>query len=73
MLATLTPADRCDRCGARAQTSWTGPNGGTSLLFCGHHTKTNINVLTNKGFVMTNSDASVVKKSAADATAAVGA
>jgi len=33
---TLTAADRCDRCGARAYMRVTLPGGG-ELLFCAHH------------------------------------
>jgi hypothetical protein len=33
---TLSPADRCDRCGARAIVRAVLPGGG-DLLFCGHH------------------------------------
>jgi hypothetical protein len=33
---TLSPADRCDRCGARAQVRAVLPGGG-DLLFCAHH------------------------------------
>ena len=33
---TLTAADRCDRCGARAYLRVTLPGGG-ELLFCAHH------------------------------------
>ncbi len=33
---TLTAADRCDRCGARAYIRVMLPSGG-ELLFCGHH------------------------------------
>lgn len=33
---TLSPADRCDRCGARATVRAVLPGGG-DLLFCGHH------------------------------------
>ncbi|HWB66467.1 MAG TPA: hypothetical protein VG708_06540 [Mycobacteriales bacterium] len=32
----LSPADRCDRCGARAQVRAVLPGGG-DLLFCAHH------------------------------------
>jgi hypothetical protein len=32
----LTPADRCDRCGARAVARATLASG-SDLLFCGHH------------------------------------
>ncbi|HTW18725.1 MAG TPA: hypothetical protein VME70_00760 [Mycobacteriales bacterium] len=32
----LSPADRCDRCGARAQIRATMPGGG-DLYFCAHH------------------------------------
>ncbi|HET7408362.1 MAG TPA: hypothetical protein VFJ21_14660 [Mycobacteriales bacterium] len=34
--ATLTPADRCDRCGAQAFVRAVLPGGG-DLLFCAHH------------------------------------
>jgi hypothetical protein len=34
--ATLTSADRCDRCGARAYIRVVLPGGG-DLLFCAHH------------------------------------
>jgi hypothetical protein len=34
--AALTPADRCDRCGARAYVRAIMP-GGAELLFCAHH------------------------------------
>lgn len=34
----LTAADRCDRCGARAQVRTILPTGG-ELLFCGHHAR----------------------------------
>ena len=34
--APLTAADRCDRCGARAQVRAVLPSGG-DLLFCAHH------------------------------------
>jgi hypothetical protein len=33
---TLTAADRCDRCGARAYIRVSLPSGG-ELLFCAHH------------------------------------
>ena len=33
---TLTPADRCDRCSARAVVATVVQNGGT-LLWCAHH------------------------------------
>ncbi|HEY6744591.1 MAG TPA: hypothetical protein VI357_02620 [Mycobacteriales bacterium] len=36
--ATLTAADRCDRCGARATARIT-LSGGGELFFCGHHTR----------------------------------
>jgi hypothetical protein len=32
----LSPADRCDRCGAQAQVRAVMPGGG-NLLFCAHH------------------------------------
>jgi len=34
----LTAADRCDRCGARAQVRAVLPAGG-ELLFCNHHAR----------------------------------
>ena len=36
--ATLTAADRCDRCGARATTRVVLA-GGHDLVFCGHHSR----------------------------------
>jgi hypothetical protein len=36
--ATLTAADRCDRCGARATTRVVLA-GGSDLVFCGHHAR----------------------------------
>ena len=36
--ATLTAADRCDRCGARAYVRVLLPSG-LELLFCAHHTR----------------------------------
>lgn len=33
---SLSPVDRCDRCGAQAFVRATLP-GGSDLLFCGHH------------------------------------
>ena len=36
--ATLTAADRCDRCGAAAVVRAVLPTGG-DLLFCGHHAR----------------------------------
>lgn len=36
--ATLTAADRCDRCGARASTRVVLA-GGNDLVFCGHHAR----------------------------------
>ena len=38
VVAVLTAADRCDRCGARATSRVTFAGGG-ELLFCGHHTR----------------------------------
>jgi hypothetical protein len=35
---TLTAADRCDRCGARATTRVVLA-GGSDLVFCGHHSR----------------------------------
>jgi hypothetical protein len=35
--ASLTAADRCDRCGVQARVRVTLPSG--ELLFCGHHAK----------------------------------
>ncbi len=36
--ASMTAADRCDRCGARAATRIVLANG-TDLVFCGHHAR----------------------------------
>ena len=44
----LTPADRCDGCGARAGVRAT--KGDQVLLFCGHHTR------ENKDYIMTWAD-----------------
>jgi hypothetical protein len=38
VVAILTAADRCDRCGARAISRVTLAGGG-ELFFCGHHTR----------------------------------
>ncbi|WP_037075116.1 DUF7455 domain-containing protein [Pseudonocardia spinosispora] len=40
----LSPAERCDRCGARAMVRAVLPNGG-DLLFCGHHARAHENRL----------------------------
>ncbi|MBB2913210.1 hypothetical protein FHS43_004508 [Streptosporangium becharense] len=44
----LTPADRCDRCGAQAYIRATLPVGG-ELLFCAHHGRQHVAVLRDKG------------------------
>ena len=41
---TLTAADRCDRCGARAYIRVLLPAGG-ELLFCAHHGRTHASAL----------------------------
>ncbi len=41
---TLTAADRCDRCGARAYIRVLLPRGG-ELLFCAHHGRTHASAL----------------------------
>ena len=41
---TLTAADRCDRCGARAYIRVLLPGGG-ELLFCAHHGRTHATAL----------------------------
>jgi len=43
--ATLTAADRCDRCGAQAYVRVVLPGGG-DLLFCAHHYNANQSVLS---------------------------
>lgn len=42
--ATLTAADRCDRCGARAYMRVVLPGGG-ELLFCAHHGRAHVPAL----------------------------
>jgi hypothetical protein len=42
--ATLTAADRCDRCGARAYVRVLLPGGG-ELLFCAHHGRAHASAL----------------------------
>lgn len=42
--ASLTAADRCDRCGARAYVRVLLPGGG-ELLFCAHHGRTHASAL----------------------------
>jgi hypothetical protein len=49
--APLTRSDRCDRCGAAAQTRVTLPTGG-ELLFCGHHTRAHASRLHTLGAVL---------------------
>jgi hypothetical protein len=39
-IETLTAADRCDRCGARAYVRVLLPRGG-ELMFCAHHGRAN--------------------------------
>ena len=41
---TLTAADRCDRCGARAYIRVLLPRGG-ELMFCAHHGRANATAL----------------------------
>ena len=41
---TLTAADRCDRCGARAYVRVLLPRGG-ELMFCAHHGRANASAL----------------------------
>jgi hypothetical protein len=49
--APLTRLDRCDRCGAAAQTRVTLPTG-AELLFCGHHTRAHAPRLRTIGAVL---------------------
>lgn len=49
--ATLTAADRCDRCGAAASVRVVLASGG-ELLFCGHHTKQHSQRLTEINAVL---------------------
>ncbi|MGI8867480.1 MAG: DUF7455 domain-containing protein [Mycobacteriales bacterium] len=46
--ASLTAADHCDRCGARAQIRVVLPSG-TDLVFCGHHARAYDNKLREAG------------------------
>lgn len=45
--ATLTAADRCDRCGAQAYVRVMLPGGG-ELLFCAHHYTANAEALASQ-------------------------
>lgn len=45
----LTAADRCDRCGARAQVRAVAPEG-AELFFCLHHGRLYAAGLTERGF-----------------------
>ncbi len=45
--ATMTAADRCDRCGARAYVRVLLPGGG-ELLFCAHHGRAHQDALRAK-------------------------
>ena len=45
---TLTAADRCDACGARAWVRVTMPTGGR-LFFCGHHANAHLAALVGSG------------------------
>ena len=49
--APLTRSDRCDRCGAAAQTRVHLPTG-AELLFCGHHTRAHAPQLRALGAVL---------------------
>ena len=49
--ASLNRQDRCDRCGAAAQTRVHLPSGG-ELLFCGHHTRAHLPRLQATGAVL---------------------
>jgi len=49
--APLTRLDRCDRCGAAAQTRVNLPTG-AELLFCGHHTRAHAPRLRTIGAVL---------------------
>ena len=44
--ATLSVADRCDRCGAAAVVRAILPTGG-ELLFCGHHARAHADAYTD--------------------------
>jgi hypothetical protein len=46
---SLTAADRCDRCGARAAVKAVQP-GGAELLFCKHHGRLYAPGLQERGF-----------------------
>lgn len=47
-MSTLTVADRCDSCGARAHVRATLPSG-AELLFCAHHGREHDDVLRAAG------------------------
>jgi len=50
----LVPADRCDRCGARALAR--AHKGDLEILFCRHHAQKHIEALTDQGFFLYESD-----------------
>jgi hypothetical protein len=45
-VAAVSPAERCDRCGARAAVRAVLPGGG-DLLFCAHHGRQHADKLRN--------------------------
>jgi hypothetical protein len=55
LATTLTPADRCDRCGAQAYVRATLHGGGV-LLFCAHHGREHTAALTGVAAVHDESD-----------------
>ncbi len=54
-LATLTAADRCDRCGARAYVRARLSSGG-ELLFCAHHFREHLPKLQDISTIIDETD-----------------
>ncbi|GGL22735.1 hypothetical protein H9L10_06760 [Phycicoccus endophyticus] len=52
---TLTPADRCDRCGAQAYIRARLHAGG-ELLFCAHHGREHVPALADKAEIIDESE-----------------
>lgn len=49
-LRKLTPHDRCDRCGVRAQVL-VRINSSQELTLCGHHAAENLQVIVDRGYL----------------------
>lgn len=63
MEATLTTADRCDKCGAQAQTEWATQSG--TLLYCGHDTRALGAAMVANGYRIINAAPEAVREAVA--------